>query len=320
MSQICVSTSLSRIFLCMRCGHFGWKTAQIVLQNPKRATPAAINRDLIGVMLDGIAGSGHHIRDHLQRVRTIWGDNMSLMNTVTKMAVGFAMAKGMDAIQKNGGFGKVMEGLTGAGGSGGARQAGGMGGLGDIMGKLGQGGTSTAGGSGGLGGMLGQLTGGGAAAGGLGGLGGLLGGLAAARGGSAGGGLESLLSADNPANEPDEEEVAKLMLRAMTQAARADGDIDAGEKAALVKVLEEGDAYDMEAVQRILEEPVSAQALAADTPKGLETQVYTMSLNAITPDNRAEAQYLHELAEALGIQPVTANKIHDSLGAPRLYS
>lgn len=245
---------------------------------------------------------------------------MSLMNTVTKMAVGFAMAKGMDAIQKNGGFGKVMEGLTGAGtGSGGGMtQAGGMGGLSDIMGKLGKRGTSTAG-TGGLGDILGQLTGG-KAAGGLGGLGGLLGGLATARGGSAGGGLETLLNADNPASEPDEDEIAKLMLRAMTQAARADGEIDAGEKAALMKVLQDGDASDMETVQRILEQPVSAQALAADTPKGLETQVYTMSLNAITADNRAEAQYLHDLAEALGIAPTNVNKIHDSLGAPHLYS
>jgi len=33
---------------------------------------------------------------------------MSLMKTVTKMAIGFAMAKGMDAVQKNGGLGELM--------------------------------------------------------------------------------------------------------------------------------------------------------------------------------------------------------------------
>ncbi len=248
---------------------------------------------------------------------------MGLMNTVTKMAIGFAMAKGMDAVQKGGGLGKVMEGLSG-GSAGGTQQAGGgMGGLSDIMGQLGGGGgaAQTAGAGGGLGGLLGQLSGGGgAAAGGLGGLGGLLGGLAGARGGAAGGGLESLLNADNPADEPDEEEVAKLMLRAMAQAAQADGAIDAGEKENLMALLRDGDPSDIETVQRILEEPVSAEALARDVPKGLETQVYTMSVNAITPDNRAEAQYLHDLGSALGIAPETANQIHDSLGAPRLYS
>ncbi len=262
---------------------------------------------------------------------------MSLMNTVTKMAIAFAMAKGMDAMQKNGGIGNVLEGLT-AGKSGGTQQAGGMGGLGDMLGQLGGGGGAASGGlggmlgqltgggsgGGGLGGMLGQLTGGGggaaAAGGGLGGLGTLLGGLASARGGEAGNGLEALLGQDNPADEPDEEDVAKLMLRAMTQAARADGDLDAGEKSKLMDALSESDPGTMEVLQDILSAPVSAEQLASDTPKGLETQVYTMSVNSITPDNQAEAQYLHDLASGLGIQPQTANAIHDSLGAPRLYS
>jgi len=234
---------------------------------------------------------------------------MSLMNTVTKLAIGFAMAKGMDAVNERGGIGQVMQGLTGGQGGGG---------LGDMLGGL----TGGAGGaSGGLGGMLGQLTGGGggtAAAGGLAGLGGLLGGLGAARGGDAGG-LASLLGQDNPADEPDEDEVAKLMLRAMTQAARADGDIDAAEQENLMEVIRASDPENVAIVQDMLRTPVDAAALAADTPKGLETQVYTMAVNSITPDNQAEAQYLHQLAEGLGIQPQTANQIHASLGAPALY-
>ena len=241
---------------------------------------------------------------------------MSLMNTVTKMAIGFAVAKGMQAVQKQGGIGSMMQSL-----GGGAPQAGSAGGLGDLLGQLS--GASAGGAAGGLGDILGQLTGGGAAtaaaAGGLGGLGGLLGSLAGARGDGAAGDFESLLNQDNPTTEPDEEDVARLMLRAMTQAARADGDIDASEKAKLLEALRDGDPSDMDVVQQILAEPVSATSLAADTPPGLETQVYTMSLNAISPDNQAEAKYLHELAEGLRIQPQTANQIHDSLGVPRLY-
>ena len=259
---------------------------------------------------------------------------MSLMNTVTKMAVGFAVAKGMEQMQKSGGIGAMLGGLTGGSAP---KQASGMGGLGDILGQLAGGGaTQNAGGlggmlgqltggagAGGLGGLLGQLGGGGntaAAAGGLGGLGALLGGLAGARGGASGANLEALLNQDNPADAPDEDEIAKLMLRAMTQAARADGDLDAGEKAKLSELLADSDPGTVETLQNILSAPVSAAQLAADTPKGSETQVYTMSLNAITPDNKAEAQYLHDLASALGITPQTANAIHDSLGAPRLYS
>lgn len=250
---------------------------------------------------------------------------MSLMNTVTKMAIGFAMAKGMDAVKKNGGLGAVMEGLAGGGAGGATRQAGGMGGLSDIMGQLSGGGAAQMGGAGGgLGGILGQLAGGGAgagaAAGGLGGLGGLLGGIAGARGGAAGGGLESLLAADNPAQEPDEEDVAKLMMRAMVQASQADGAIDAGERENLMAMLQDSDPASVQVVQQMLDAPVDAAALAADTPKGLETQVYTMAVNAITPDNQAEAQFLHELGQGLGISPATSNQIHASLGAPQLYS
>lgn len=240
------------------------------------------------------------------------------MNTVTKMAIGFAMAKGMDAVRDRGGIGSVLGGLTGGAGSG----ATGSGGLGGLLGGLTGGGAAGSGGAGGLGDMLGNMTGGGrgAAAGGLGGLGALLGGLAGARGGS--GGLESLLSQDNPAptDEPDEEEVATLMIRAMTQAARADGDIDAQERESLLALLREGDPDNVALVEAIMNQPVDAAALASDTPRGLETQVYTMSVNAITPNNQAEAAYLHALAEGLGITPETANHIHDGIGAPRLYS
>ncbi|MEE4188068.1 MAG: DUF533 domain-containing protein [Roseobacter sp.] len=241
---------------------------------------------------------------------------MSLMNTMTKMAVGFAVAKGMEAVKSRGGIGAVMEDFKGAASS----QTAGMGGIGDLLGSLGGGSGQT----GGLGDLLGQLTGGSAgastaAAGGLAGLGGLLGSLAGARGGAQQGQLEALLAQDNPTEEPDEEEVAEVMLRAMLYAARSDGDIDPQEQSKLLEALKDGDARDMEVVQKILKEPVDAQAVVNATPKGLETQVYTMSLNAIDPDNRAEAEYLHSLAQGFGLTPGTVNDLHDSLAAPRIY-
>ncbi|SFR42115.1 DUF533 domain-containing protein [Litoreibacter janthinus] len=241
---------------------------------------------------------------------------MSLMNMVTKVAIGFAVAKGMQKVQQAGGIGKVMEGLKGGGSN-----AGGAGGLGGMLGGMAGG----AGGSGGLGDMLGGLTGGasggtGGLAGGLGGIGGLLGGLATARGGS-GGSLEDLLSQDNPAEEPAAEDSAGLMIRAMVMAARCDGEIDATEKETLMATIgQDATEADMAFVRDAMGEPVDAEKLASDTPEGLETQVYSMSVMAIEPDNRAEAKYLHELATALGIGQATANEIHDSFGVQRLYS
>ncbi|WP_394196928.1 DUF533 domain-containing protein [Litoreibacter albidus] len=224
---------------------------------------------------------------------------MSLMNMVTKVAIGFAVAKGMQKVQQSGGIGKMMDSLKGAAGGAGASQAGS---------------------GGGLGGMLGNLTGGSGAAGGIGGIGGLLGGLASARGGS-GGSLEDLLRQDSPVEEPAQEETAGLMIRAMVMAARCDGEIDDTERETLMATIgEEATDADMAFVRDAMAEPVDAAALAASTPEGLETQVYSMSVMAIEPDNRAEAKYLHELAAALGIGQATANEIHDSFGVQRLYN
>ncbi|MCY4333794.1 MAG: DUF533 domain-containing protein [Litoreibacter sp.] len=228
---------------------------------------------------------------------------MSLMRMATKVALGFAIAKGISAVQKSGGIGKAMEQMKGAGADALSRaQTGGAGGLSDIMGSLG---------------------GGGAAAGGLGGLGGLLGGLAAARSGQEGNAssLEDLLSRDNPPEEPPAEQSAGLMIRAMVLAARCDGEIDANERETLMGTIgEDATPEDMDFVRAAMDEPVSASALADDTPQGLETQVYSMSLMAIEPDHPAEAKYLHELATALGIGQATVNEIHDSFGVQRLYS
>ncbi|MEP5759646.1 MAG: DUF533 domain-containing protein [Litoreibacter sp.] len=262
---------------------------------------------------------------------------MSLTKMLTKMAIGFAVAKGMQKVSQAGGIKSVLGGLTQGNSTGGTTNAGG---LSDIMGSLGNAGAAnnaTGASSGGLGGMLGSLTGGGgntsagglgdllgglagSNAGGLGGLGGLLGGLASARGGS-GGSLEALLKQETPDEEPDDEDTAGLMIRAMVMAARSDGEIDADEQEKLLSTLGEDAGQDeMDFVRQAMQAPVDVDAIASDTPRGLETQVYSMSVMSITPDNSQEANYLHTLAKALDIQPATINEIHDNFGVPRLYS
>lgn len=188
------------------------------------------------------------------------------------------------------------------------------------------GGPNSTGASGGLGGILDQLTGGGAARTGSagGGLGGLLGGLAGgAAGGAAAGSLGGLLGGllngpaqrgaqrsndasfgevfndalsrqDEPEVAPTAEQnaVAGLMLRAMIQAAKADGKIDEAEKERLLGQLGDLDDEDRAFIREQMAAPVDAQALAREVPKGLETQVYMMSLMAIDFDNRTEAEYL----------------------------
>ena len=229
-------------------------------------------------------------------------------------------------------LGQVLGGQAGGAGTGrrygGAQSAGASGGLGGILDQLTQQSTTartgSAGSAGGLGGILG-----GAAAGSLGGmLGGLLSGQAQ-RGAqpqndATFGELfnDALARGDEPevAPTPEQNAIAGLMLRAMIQAAKADGKIDESEKERLMGQLGDLDEADRAFVREQMAAPVDAQALAREVPKGMEPQVYMMSLMAIDFDSRAEAEYLHGLAEAMGLDQQQINAIHEKVGVQNLYA
>lgn len=282
---------------------------------------------------------------------------MSLMGTLAKVAIGVAVAKGVSSMAK-GAQGSAGGGLFG-GAQPAGRSSGAGSGLEDMMGSiLGGSRGATSGSAGGLGGLLEGLTGGGATAtrstrsartapsgGGLGDLlGGLLGGAAA---GGAAGGLGDLLgsltgkgaTASNdrsfgdvlnssfanrgePEVAPTAEQnaVAGLMLKAMIQAAKADGKVDANEQKKLLGNLGDVSQEEQAFVQAEMRAPIDVAGLARLTPEGLEAQVYTMSVMAIDLDNQTEAQYLHELAQNLGLDQRGVNHIHKELGVPPLYA
>lgn len=270
---------------------------------------------------------------------------MSLMKTLAKVAIGVAMAKGASAMANKqrgggaqaGGLGGLLGGLTG-----GTAQAGSAGGLQGMLGGLLGGGTQGGGvGQGGLGGLLENL--GGSTGGAGGGLGGLLGGLAGA-GGAAGllGGLSGAMGkapAQNdqsfgavlnsqfdqtpePAITPsqDQEAAAALMLSAMIQAAKSDGTFDEAEKEKLLGQLGDVDAEEAAFVQAQMQAPIDIEGLVANTPDGMAQQTYAMSVMAIDLDTGDEAQYLHKLATAYGLDPQAVNRIHEQLGVPSLYN
>ncbi|MEP1538259.1 MAG: DUF533 domain-containing protein [Paracoccaceae bacterium] len=284
---------------------------------------------------------------------------MSLMKTLAKVAIGVAVAKGASSLMNKQssaggtGLGGLLGGLAGAaGGSSGtgspfggthspsAAGAAGGGSLQDMLGGLLGGGAG--GSAGGLGGMLEQLGGGGASGGG--GLQDMLGGLAgAAGGGGLLGGLAGAMQkrpASNSASfgevlnssfdqtpqatiEPsaDQEAAAALMLRAMIQAAKSDGQLDDAEQEKLVGQLG-GDVDQEEAafVRSEMQKPVDVQSVINDTPAGMGAQVYAMSLLAINLDSQNEAKYLHSLAQGYGLDPAQVNDIHSQLGVPSLYT
>jgi uncharacterized membrane protein YebE (DUF533 family) len=119
---------------------------------------------------------------------------------------------------------------------------------------------------------------------------------------------------------PQQDAVAGLMLRALLQAAKCDGKIDAGEKAKMMKALGEASQDDIAFVTRELSSPVDVAGLVKQVPKGLESQIYAVSLMGIDLDSQQEAEYLAALASALGIGAQEANAIHAKLGKPALFS
>ena len=213
----------------------------------------------------------------------------------------------------------------------------GGGGLGDLLEKLGGGSAGrSAGGTGmggGLGDLLGQLS-----KGGSGGLGDLLGGLVAGAtgGGAAGGsataatGTKSFGDALNEAfgtggttrvaPTPEHEAAAGLLLRAMIQAAKSDGRIDAAERKKLTDNLGDATSAEMRFVQAELQAPIDVPGLCRQVPEGLAPQVYAMSVMAIDLDNRTEAEYLNKLANGLGLDRAAVNDIHNQMGVTPLYS
>ena len=244
---------------------------------------------------------------------------MGLVKTLTKVAIGYAAARGVDRLSGGkglGGLGGLMGGkaqLQGREpGTGLQAQLGRMlGGTGtgspfdSLMQKLPQG----------LPGMA--QTPGGANPG-------MAGVLAAATGAAALGakGVGSLIDQFNTETTlPAAEEAAGLMLRAMIQAAKADGTIDAAEKARLMDTVgEDATPEDMAFVKEQLAAPVDPEALAAATPEAQRMQVYSAALMTITVDTDEEAEFLDRLAKAMNLPETTVNALHMQMGLQPLYS
>ena len=203
---------------------------------------------------------------------------------------------------------------------------------------------------GGLGGVLGKVLGeAGNLAGGnqnlaIGGLGALAGALMSGKkalGGALGGGVMALLGAMafkalkgvggqepqvplglmEPRSDAEREELenhSELILKAMINAAKADGRIDKSEIRRIIGKLQET-GMDVEAQQYVMTEmqkPIETQGLmaAAQGRPALATEMYAASLLAIEVDTPAERQYLDQLAAGLGLHPQVTQRVQEMVG------
>lgn len=232
---------------------------------------------------------------------------MSFVRTLATLAAGFAAAKGFDQFRNMGGMAGVQKAMQDNPALRDMQAQ-----MGAMMEKMG-----VPGGAKGFNEMASQWTGAGqkmgdSAMAGLGGLMSALGGAAATGTDQAGQMMDTLTG--NKATTGTMEENAKLMIRAMIQAAKADGEIDADEKARILDYLGELDAEEKAFVEAELARPIDVNALAMDTGQHVKAQVYAMSAMAIRVDTRSEASYLDGLAAALGLSEADRAQIHAAMG------
>ncbi|MFV0409364.1 MAG: tellurite resistance TerB family protein [Paracoccus sp. (in: a-proteobacteria)] len=239
-----------------------------------------------------------------------------LLDEITRSAQGSSASGGLGGL-----LGQVLGGQSGSAGSsrryGGPNSTGANGGLGGILDSLTGNSSTRAQSSGGLGDLLGGMLGGSAA------------GSLAARGAQSSNDAtfgellnDSFSNGGEPqiAPTPDQNAMAGLKLRAMIQAAKADGQIDEAEKERLMGELGELDDEERRFIREQMAAPIDAVALARAVPQGHEPQIYLMSVMAIDFDSQQEAQYLHQLAQAFGLEPQLVNQIHEKVGIQNLYA
>jgi uncharacterized membrane protein YebE (DUF533 family) len=235
---------------------------------------------------------------------------MSFVRALAAVAMGFAAAKGVDKYKKMGGMAGFQNAMKGAGDSNTADQLGKLadqfglpGGSAKVKELLGQMGTTTA-----------EMTEAGAA-----GLGGLMASMnsAAEAGGRQTSEMMEAMFGQTPVADAMEQQ-AKLMLRTMIQAAKADGDIDPEEQAAILERLGDVSAEERAFVQAELQAEPDLPGLIRDAGDVGREQVYSTALAAIRVDNAAEAEFMSKLASGLGLDQAQRDAIHARMGVPPL--
>ena len=227
--------------------------------------------------------------------------------------------------------GNLLGSILGGGGGGAAPRQQSGGGAADLLkGILGAatGGSQPQGG--GAGGILGSILGGGGGGGGsaandvLGGL--LRGAIAKQMGGGGGGGggaagiLGSILGGGQPEPEPEPQvrqqanDQATILVRAMCNAAKSDGSVDAQEQQNIIGRLGDLDQGEIDFLKQELSSPLDVAGFARSVPAELAPQVYALSIMTVKVDTREEVAYLQQLGQALGLDQQTLAAIHQQAG------
>lgn len=143
-------------------------------------------------------------------------------------------------------------------------------------------------------------------------------------GGGGGGGIGDLLGglmggddekqAAQAAAADMSEDTAMILIKAMCNAAKADGSVDDQELDAIMSRAGDLEPDDEFMLRAELQAPLDLDAFIATVPEDLAPDVYAASLLPIEVDTASEVEYLQNLARGLGLSSKTVEAIHEELG------
>ena len=114
-------------------------------------------------------------------------------------------------------------------------------------------------------------------------------------------------------DELNSREEVYILLKAMIYAAKIDGTVDTFEREKIMEFMGNMSKVEQMFVEQELQKELYIEEFLKEIPKGMEKQVYYMSLFAIDVDNEVERDYLELLSTKLNLPYETVDSIHESL-------
>lgn len=119
--------------------------------------------------------------------------------------------------------------------------------------------------------------------------------------------------------ELSQNDQAVLMIRAMINSAKIDGQISQDEQQFILDRVGDNSQETVQFLRTEFARALNVDEFSASVPIGLEEKIYQLSLMAIKLDTTQEADYLRALAKGLRLSPDDVNGIHQQQNAPLLY-
>ena len=114
-------------------------------------------------------------------------------------------------------------------------------------------------------------------------------------------------------------EDALVLVRAMINAAKSDGEITQEEQQSILERIGNPTQDVIDFLRQEFSQPLDVREFAWSVPLGMEQKVYTLSLAAIEINQNSEATYLRDLAHGLRLSPEVCNQIHQQFNAPTIF-